>query len=80
LTWYKYAFYAFIEVFYALRPIFMNKPSIRLDEILNYVFILSMDFLIFYFWGLPALIFIFVSGLSSIGPHPAAVHIIAEHY
>ena len=31
VKWYKYFFYIFIEVFYALRPIFMTNPSIRLD-------------------------------------------------
>ncbi len=27
--WYKYAFYLVIEVFYAMRPVFMKNPSIN---------------------------------------------------
>jgi sphingolipid 4-desaturase/C4-monooxygenase len=77
---YKYVFYAIIEAFYALRPIFMHNPSIRLDEVLNYVFIIGLDFVILYHWGFNALLYILISGASSIGPHPAAIHIIAEHY
>jgi sphingolipid delta-4 desaturase len=26
------------------------------------------------------MLFLVIAGLSSIGPHPAAIHIIAEHY
>ena len=78
--WYKYFFYSIIEVFYALRPIFMHNPSIRLDEIINYIAILTTNYLIYYYWGLNAFIFTMISGASSIGPHPAAIHIIAEHY
>jgi len=75
--WYKYVFYAIIELFYALRPIFMTNPSISRDEILNYVFIALTDYLVYYIWGPYALLFLFIAGLSSIGPHPAAIHIIA---
>ena len=78
--WYKYLFYLIIEAFYALRPIFMKNPSMRLDQILNYIFIFYTNYLIYQYWGFGALLFILISGLSSIGPHPAAVHIIAEHY
>ena len=78
--WYKFVFYAIIEVFYALRPIFMQNPSIRVDEIVNYIFIIFTNYLIYHFWGGYALVFTLISGASSIGPHPAAVHIIAEHY
>ena len=78
--WYKFVFYSIIEVFYAMRPIFMHNPSIRLDEITNYIFIFFMDYLIYYYWGGYALLFTLISGASSIGPHPAAIHIIAEHY
>jgi sphingolipid delta-4 desaturase len=58
----------------------MKNPSIRLDEILNYIFIIFTDILVYVYWGPSALLFLIVSGLSSIGPHPAAIHIIAEHY
>ena len=77
---YKYFFYLIIEVFYALRPIFMKNPSIRMDEILNYIFIILTNYLVYFYWGPYALLYLLISGLSSIGPHPAAIHIIAEHY
>jgi sphingolipid delta-4 desaturase len=75
--WYKYVFYMLIEVFYGARPIFMNNPSMRLDEVVNFIFIIITNYLIYHFWGGYALTFILVSGLFSIGPHPAAIHIIA---
>ena len=78
--WYKYIFYAIIEVFYALRPIFTHQPSVNKEELLNYIFIISTNYLIYFFWGPYALLFVLVSGASSIGPHPAAIHILAEHY
>ncbi len=78
--WYKYLFYTIIEAFYALRPVFMNNPSVRIDELVNYAFIVFTNYLIYHFWGSSALIFTLIAGMSSIGPHPAAIHIIAEHY
>jgi len=78
--WYKYLFYVIIELFYALRPVFMKNPTLTKMEVINYVTIFATDYLIYQLWGAPGLIFILIAGLSSIGPHPAAVHIIAEHY
>ena len=78
--WYKYVFYVVIEVFYALRPVFMKPPQLNKLEALNYTFIFATDYLIYHFWGGNALLFTLIAGLSSIGPHPAAAHIIAEHY
>jgi sphingolipid delta-4 desaturase len=78
--WYKYVFYSIIELFYALRPVFMKNPTLTRDEALNYLFIAFTNYAIYHFWGPWALLFFFIAGLSSIGPHPAAIHIIAEHY
>jgi len=58
----------------------MHKPSIRLDELVNYVIIIFTNYLVYAYWGPSALLYLFISGASSIGPHPAAIHIIAEHY
>lgn len=78
--WYKYVFYVIISLFYAGRPLFMHKPSLTRDEFLNYLAILSLDAVILYLWGPWALAYVVFSGLCSIGAHPAAIHIIAEHY
>ncbi len=58
----------------------MTKSAITLGEIVNAIIILSIDYLIYLSWGPSAMLFIMIAGLSSIGPHPAAIHIIAEHY
>jgi sphingolipid delta-4 desaturase len=63
-----------------MRPIFTNRPSVNKEELLNYIFIFTTNYLIYTYWGPSALLFILISGASSIGPHPAAIHIIAEHY
>ncbi len=47
---------------------------------MNYLFIAFTNYSIYHFWGPYALLFFLIAGLSSIGPHPAAIHIIAEHY
>jgi len=74
---YKYIFYTFIEFFYAFRPLFMSNSDFTIGEIVNIVVILSFDFLIYLSWGPFAILFMAIAGLSSIGPHPAAIHIIA---
>ncbi len=58
----------------------VQLPTFRKDEFANIVFILTTNYLIYHFWGGGALLFVAISGISSIGPHPAAIHIIAEHY
>jgi sphingolipid delta-4 desaturase len=49
--WYKYVFYAIIEVFYALRPVFMKNPNLSRDEALNYIFIFFTNYLVYLYWG-----------------------------
>jgi sphingolipid 4-desaturase/C4-monooxygenase len=59
---------------------FMKDSKPKTDENLCFAFIIFTNFLIYYYWGPYALAFILFSGMNSIGPHPAAAHIIAEHY
>jgi hypothetical protein len=47
---------------------------------INFVVIFCVDLLIFKFWGLKALVYALIGGLISIGAHPAAIHVIAEHH
>lgn len=74
---YKFIFYTFIEFFYGFRPIFMSNSTVTLGELINVVVVFSIDYLIYLSWGPSAILFIVIAGLSSIGPHPAAIHIIA---
>ena len=58
----------------------MKDSALRPQEKLNVYFILTTSFLIIYFWGFYAYLYVVIAGLSAVGPHPAAIHIIAEHY
>lgn len=58
----------------------MKNPQLSRDELLNYIFIIFTNYMVYALWGPWALLHLFIAGLSSIGPHPAAIHIIAEHY
>ena len=51
-----------------------------LTEKINWTIIMTTNFLLYYFWGSNALIFVLTTTAFSIGPHPAAAHVIAEHF
>jgi sphingolipid delta-4 desaturase len=59
--------------------LFYNQ-KISLDEILNYVFIIFTDLLVYKYWGSGALLYLMIVAFLSIGPHPAAIHVLAEHF
>lgn len=65
---------------YALRPLFYTPLPVNKYEIINYVTIAIYNVLIYVIMGPAALAYILISGYLSIGPHPTAFHIIAEHY
>ena len=69
-----------LSVVYALRPIICMPKKLAFDEIINYTVIICTDALIYKFWGSGALLYLLIGGYLSIGPHPAAMHVIAEHY
>lgn len=56
------------------------NTKISLDEILNYVFIIFTDLIIYKYWGSGALLYLLIVAFLSIGPHPAAIHVLAEHF
>jgi hypothetical protein len=51
-----------------------------IDEVINFVVMICTDLLIFKFWGGWALLYVLIAGLISIGAHPSAIHVIAEHH
>jgi sphingolipid delta-4 desaturase len=42
--------------------------------------VLFFDYLVYKYWGSSALIYNFLVAYVAIGPHPAALHGLAEHY
>jgi sphingolipid delta-4 desaturase len=58
---------------------FYNK-KISLDEVLNYIVIFIFDLVVLKYWGSGALLYLLIVAFLSIGPHPAAIHVLAEHF
>lgn len=78
---YKLFFWIFLTLFYGLRPlIFSPNSKPNRDEAINFAFILFTDLVILKYWGPNAILYLMIVTFVSIGPHPAAVHTIAEHY
>ncbi len=77
---YKLFFWVFITLFYAFRPMLFYGRKTQPDVILNFVFIIAFDLLILKYWGSGALLYLLVVAFLSIGPHPAATHVLAEHF
>ena len=50
------------------------------DELLNIVCIILSNYILYKFWGINAIYYLLIVAWVSIGPHPAALHTIAEHY
>lgn len=57
----------------------MHK-KMTIDEVVNFVVIICADLLILKFMGTGALAYLLITGFISIGAHPAAIHVIAEHH
>lgn len=77
---FKFFFWSVLSLFYAFRPLFCYNRGIGLDEILNYLFIAFTDLLVYKYWGTGALLYLLLVAFLSIGPHPAAIHVLAEHF
>lgn len=76
----KIMYYLSIVYVYALRPLFFYPLPVNRYEIVNYIVIIGYDVLIYVFMGPTVLAYILICSYLSIGPHPTALHIIAEHY
>lgn len=77
---YKWFFWSTLSLFYAMRPIFFYNRRMNMDEVLNYLVIGITDFIIYKYWGINAIIYLLIVTFLSIGPHPGAIHVLAEHF
>ena len=77
---FKFFFWIFLTLFYGLRPVLFYGQKHQLDVILNFIFILGVDLLILKYWGTGAIAYLLLVAFLSIGPHPAAIHVLAEHF
>jgi len=74
-------FWVFFQVlFYAFRPILMNPYNPGKKELMNWIVCLSFDFALAYYCKPIAVVYLLLSMLLGLGPHPMAGHFIAEHY
>lgn len=64
---------------YVIRGIAMFKP-LTFWEYVNIAYVLSIDLLVFHFWGARALGYLVLSMWLGYGLHPGAAHFIQEHY
>ncbi|EAS05126.1 fatty acid desaturase (macronuclear) [Tetrahymena thermophila SB210] len=77
----KKMLYIFLmPLFYCIRPFVVAPKPPTPPEIFNLLFILTTDYLIFTYVGPYAFLYLFISGIFSMGFHPLAIHAIAEHY
>src|SRR6266498_2637355 len=75
----KFLWIMIYPVMYVVRGLVMGKePSFW--ELVNWVFNIVADLLIYYFCGLRGLLYLFLSLWLGYSIHPAAAHFIQEHY
>ncbi|KJE98159.1 dihydroderamide delta-4 desaturase, variant [Capsaspora owczarzaki ATCC 30864] len=70
----------FVPLFYTLRPMFVKPRSPILAENINQAFIITIDVLIYHFWGWRSLFYLFGGLWLGSSYHPSAAHFIAEHF
>ena len=66
--------------FYAFRPTLIRPKPFGLWELINFVVVIGFDFVVLYFLGIKAVLYMMLGTLFGLGFHPAAAHLIAEHY
>ncbi len=76
----KFMFFMLLTFIYAFRPFFYMHKRMTFDELINFLVIICVDLMIYKFMGTGALAFVLISGIISIGAHPSAIHVIAEHH
>ncbi|XP_013793634.2 sphingolipid delta(4)-desaturase DES1-like, partial [Limulus polyphemus] len=66
--------------FYALRPFFKYPKSPTLLEVINTVFQLVFNVMLYYMCGVRIIFYMIGGSLMAMGLHPVAGHFISEHY
>ena len=66
--------------FYAFRPTIVRPKSFGKWELINFLVCIAFDLLVLQLLGIKALAYFVLGTLLGLGLHPAAAHLIAEHY
>ena len=66
--------------FYAFRPTLIRPKSFGKWEAINFAVCISFDLVWLYLFGIKPLAYFVLGTLLGLGLHPAAAHLIAEHY
>jgi len=66
--------------FYALRPMAIRPKMLSQAEVINWVLVVTSNYLVVHFFGASALGYLITSTLLGLGLHPTAGHFVAEHY
>lgn len=69
-----------LTIVYGARPMLFYDTKLTKGEMVNLAFSIVADIIIYKYWGLSALIYLFLTAFLSIGPHPTAIHVLAEHF
>ena len=77
---FKIFFMLFLTFFYTVRPMLTMPKKLVMEDYVNLMVVVCSDLLILKFWGPSAILYLFIASFSSIGPHPASLHVVAEHY
>jgi len=74
------SFSTFQLLFYALRPGFIRSQTPTIWHGINFLSVLSFDYLLVHFFGRKPVIYLIMSSFFAGSLHPCAAHFIAEHY
>jgi len=78
--WKKVIWLTLQPLFYAFRPLLTYRKAPTDLELLNGVIQLTFDWLIYYYFGIKAFVYLLFGSLIAMGLHPSAGHFISEHY
>lgn len=67
-------------LFYAIRPLCINRKPVSRLEIINLSVQLLFDIIIYYGLGTKSLFYLLAGSVLGLGLHPISGHFIAEHY
>lgn len=76
----KAAWLSLNSIWYAVRPLFTNPKTPKLDDYALLAYMFTVDALIVRFWGVQSLLFLAYASVLAGGLHPLAGHFLAEHY